>query len=102
MEWLGGSFASAKRDPGDIDVAVFLSGEELEQLPTTTKQAVLDLVVGLSPRLTFGTHTFVVAVLPEGHPQFDRYLQTVGFWDRWWSKDRGGTDRGYLEVRGAP
>lgn len=102
MEWVGGSYSTAKRDPSDVDVVVFFRAVDFETLNPAQKEEIIDLVMGLPPKLRFGVDSYPVAVLEPAHPSYDRYLRTVGYWDRWWSADRTGGDRGYIEVRGAP
>jgi hypothetical protein len=102
MEWAGGSFSTAKRDPADLDVVVFFRAEDYAALDLTGQAEVDVLLMGLAPQLRFGTHSFPVAILPPNHPSYDRYLRSVGYWDRWWSTDRMRRERGYLEVRGEP
>jgi hypothetical protein len=102
MEWAGGSFCTAKRDPADFDVVVFFRAEEYVALDAVGKAEVDVLLAGLGSRFRFGTHSFPVAILPTGDPSYDRYLRTVGYWDRWWSTDRMRRERGYFEVRGEP
>lgn len=33
QEWIDGSFVTSKRDPSDLDVAVFIDGQKFDNLP---------------------------------------------------------------------
>lgn len=102
QEWMAGSFASAKRDPGDVDVVTFLEVADILALDPPDRSLLMDLVGGLSAKLRFGTHGFICPVTGSGDPNHDAYLRLRGYWDDWWSKDRSGDERGYLDVRGDP
>lgn len=101
LEWIGGSYSTAKRDPSDIDVVVFLREGDLATLNPSQLSEIVALVNGPSAKSKFGTDTYVVVEVADGHPYHDDYLRAVGYWDRWWSRTRLGEDRGYLEVRDA-
>jgi hypothetical protein len=102
QEWMAGSFASAKRDPGDIDVVTFLEATDIEALDPAEVATLMDLLTGARAKLRFGTHGFIVTVFEPADPRHDLYLHARGYWDDWWSKDRNGDERGYLDVRGDP
>jgi hypothetical protein len=101
QEWVDGSFVTAKRDAGDIDVAVFINGDDVNGLSLADRKRVAELTYGLIPKLRFGCHSFLVLVWPEGHPGHDAYLRSSGYWDRKWSDDKIAPEKGYLDVRPA-
>jgi hypothetical protein len=102
VEWLNGSFASSKRDPADIDLTTFIDAARLEAVSEDDRKRILDLVQGLGAWLTSGCHGFLVPVRPEGHALRYLYEQARDGWERWWSHDRSGADKGFVEVREAP
>lgn len=100
-EWVDGSFVTNKRDPGDIDVVTLMREDVVDALEVSAKKRLQDLVVGNSPRLQFGCHSFPLMMADDGHPNHGRYLALRGYWDRWWGYHNGSFDKkGYLEVRG--
>ncbi len=102
QEWVAGSFASSKRDPSDIDVVTFIAWSDITSLTVPERQALFEAVSGLPARLRYGTDGYLCPVAAPGDPNHDSYLRLRGYWDDWWSKDRAGEERGYLDVRGAP
>jgi len=102
QEWVSGSFASSKRDPGDVDVVIFLEVADIDTLEIVEKQELTALVVGNAPRLRFGTHSFICPVSAPSHPEHAKHLHLRGYWDDWWSHDKNGNECGYLDVRGDP
>jgi len=102
MEWVGGSFASGKLDPDDLDVVTFLDSAALAALPQDEREKVQDLVEGRPISRHAGTHGWLVAVYAPGSPEHERYLRARGYWDDLWSRDYDGTERGFLDVRGDP
>jgi hypothetical protein len=100
MEWIDGSFVTAKRDPADIDLATFIQAHHLATLPLRARKEVLKLTVAPFSRLAYGCHSFLVVAFPESHPQHNFYLEGRGYWDRFWSASRSATPKGYLEIRG--
>lgn len=101
QEWIDGSFVTSKRDPGDLDVVVFIDGQTFDNLPIPHRQKVFALTAGPRPLLQFGCHSFFVAVWPHTHARHADYLHSSGYWDRLWSRDRTAPEKGYLDVRSA-
>lgn len=102
MEWLDGSFVSAKRDPGDIDVVTFVTEAQVLSLSIPERKELLEVVAGTSALLRFGCDGYLVVVVGESHPDRRLYEQAVGYWDRQWSSHRTAPEKGYLDVRGTP
>lgn len=99
MEWVNGSFVTAKHAPNDIDVTTFISAENLAALTVGQLQEVWELTAGPTPQQV-GCHSFLVVVFRENHPLRDAYLRNRGYWDDWWSRRRTGPEKGYIDVRG--
>jgi hypothetical protein len=100
-EWLDGSFVTAKRDAGDVDIVTLIRQNVFDALTLPDRQRVMKLVDSPGTTLLFGCDSYVLAVVDEGHPNYNLYLNRRGYWDRWWSRFNGVPDRkGYLEVRG--
>jgi hypothetical protein len=98
-EWINGSFVTTKRDPRDIDMAVFVRVESWNALDNPTRQRVVSLTQGPEPKLRFGCDSYPIFIVPDGDPLESTYLYWRGYWDRQWSRDRLGAPKGYVEVR---
>ncbi|WP_405408643.1 DUF6932 family protein [Streptomyces sp. NBC_01124] len=120
--WLGGSFVSAKTDPGNIDATLLIDveaeravrGRPGSKWLTTAFQSRANMLrkFGVSP-VRIGYQPVVHVFRPERFTAEERtYFMERGVWDDWWQRCRlpGQTDfspshesaapaRGYLEVR---
>lgn len=102
-EWVDGSFVTLKRNPGDVDVISFIQGEAIEALSIEDRKALgAHFNSRLRSKLLFGCDGFLVPIRPPGHPERGNYELMSAHWDRWWSHDRDGVEKGYLDVRGEP
>ncbi len=104
-EWVDGSFVSLKRDPADIDVVTFIDGAVIEALSVDDRKRLLEpflAVNHLGTKLATGCDGYLVIVRPVGHPERSTYESWADYWNRWWSQDRAGVAKGYLDVRGDP
>lgn len=101
-DWVDGSFVTSKRDAGDLDVVTFINGSLIDAMSATDRQRLAELAEGNRPRLVHGCHSFVVAILPVGHPQRAWYENVSSYWSDTWArvKDRPGLQKGFLEVEG--
>lgn len=99
MEWVNGSFVTAKHSPNDIDVTTFISAENVAALTVGQLQDVWELTAGPAPQQV-GCHSFLVVVFPDNHPYRNAYLRNRGYWDDLWSRRRIGPEKGYIDVRG--
>ncbi len=103
MEWVDGSFVSLQLDPGDVDVVTFIDGAALEALSIDDKQAFLDLFASrLRTKLVSGCDSFLAIIRPPGHPDHTASVVYAEYWHQWWSHDRDGVEKGYLDVLGDP
>ncbi|GAA4758219.1 DUF6932 family protein [Actinomycetospora chibensis] len=104
MQWIGGSFATSRVDPPDIDVVTFIEGPEFETLSPGRIRLVERLFEGPKTRDERGVDAYVVAYYPETHPARFGYARARGDWDDHFSrlKDDHDRSRGYLEVRDDP
>lgn len=101
-EWIDGSFVTAKRHAGDIDIVTLIHENDLAALVMDAQRRVHELVAMGRSKLIFGCDSYLLRVVDEHSPQYADYLVRRGYWDRWWSKYDNEPDRkGYLEVLGA-
>ena len=97
-EWLNGSYVTDKQDPNDIDVVNFIEHRELEKLDAAGKTLLKGLVHNKISQALHGCDSYLVAVVPEDHPQYHAYQEITAYWDKWLGTDREGNAKGYLEV----
>lgn len=116
--WIGGSFASSKLDPDDIDVTYLLDGRSYDNL-STSKRRRLDTFSqkdALRNKTGLRVEPFVLitrlVIAPEkGTAEENTYFLLRGNWDDHWQRCRTSPDksdprtlddarprRGYLEV----
>lgn len=116
--WSGGSFASAEPEPADIDVVLFVDGQQYDALDPEARAEVMPFGMGKPGRVVhdLALDSFMVsydAVLkPLGRGVDDRadaYYWHRGKWDDFWQLRRPASPatagppvvrpvRGYLEV----
>lgn len=121
--WIGGSFTTAKLDPGDIDVVYLVNAEDRYSRPPRDRMIVdvfatpvQDQETGKITRLhNLAIDSFVVDWAPHlGDPGLDSryggYVSDRGYWDDFWQRQRVGPEsqpptresafptRGYVEV----
>lgn len=117
--WLGGSFTTAKLDPGDLDVVFVVSGPSATALRDPTARTALALFATnrLGSVRGWSLDTFVLEWEPIAEPGQlrpvgqEEYYSWRGHWDDFWQRHRSGGKnnaavaadaiprRGYLEVR---
>lgn len=99
-QWLGGSFASSKPDPNDMDLVIVLDGPTYDDLPRQRQLLLLPLVAGNYTEEIWQCDTYPVLSYPEGHPGRDAYLVAFERWQEHFGHDRQGQPRGFVRVRG--
>lgn len=62
MEWVNGSFVTAKHAPNDLDVTTFIALANMAALSIDDRKAVSELTEGTGPQQV-GCHSFLV-ILP--------------------------------------
>ncbi|WP_026208464.1 DUF6932 family protein [Catelliglobosispora koreensis] len=111
--WFGGSFTSAKPDPGDLDMTFIWDGRAYETLPPEDRGRLAPFRLGGRGVPFHQLRIDSYAINWFGHdrpnPATDNvYLPFRGYWDDWWLRLRTGSviaaegstaRRGYLEVR---
>jgi hypothetical protein len=88
-QWVDGSFVEGKPDPGDVDVVSFCDYDFLNNLDTLRQQFVIEcLNGGEATKMTYQTHTFLVASCPVGHPYYGVFESRRLYWRKWFGRTR--------------
>lgn len=112
--WLGGSFVSAKPDPGDVDVVYLIRHDVLMSPSQELRTIVGDLTTQRLRQDGFDVDTYILPWVPFAGPDPSRwtreyidYQRGRGYWDDFWMRRRAADPRselnthprrGYLEV----
>lgn len=91
--WIDGSFVTEKPDPNDIDMVMFGSEAELNNLPIPRRQVLLRLIDRASVRLTLGCD--VLFCVAENYDM-------RSYWRGWYGFDRSGNPKGIARLEVAP
>jgi hypothetical protein len=87
--WIDGSFSTYKLDPNDVDLVVFASPQDLDQLDPDKQEFFAGLMDRLDARRKFGCDVlFAVA----GDPNFRSY------WRGWYGFDRHERPKGIAKL----
>lgn len=99
-QWLGGSFASAKTDPNDLDLVTVLDGPAFDELARHRQLLVRPLVAGNYTEAIWRCDAYPVFAYPEGHPGRDAYRAAFHRWQQHFGHDRDGRPRGFVRISG--
>jgi hypothetical protein len=99
-QWLGGSFASDKPDPNDLDLVMVIDGPTFDNLPRHRQLLIRPLVAGNYTEEIWRCDTYPVFAYPEGHPARDAYRVAFRRWTEHFGHDRDGNPRGFVRVAG--
>nr|WP_320161474.1 hypothetical protein [uncultured Methanoregula sp.] len=91
-----GSYTSAKVDPTDVDLIVYIDAllliqchEEHNLWNNLNEDMIHD---------TYKCHTFLVFIYPEDDPRYEHALHVREHWEKWFSKDRSDRPRGAISL----
>lgn len=108
-EYIDGSFVTARPNPGDVDLSMWVEADALNVLDASG-QAVMSYLFGSTSRdevkRTFRCDPYLVARCDPGHPVYPRFQHMLWTEDHWAAyKDRAGrvrpgVNKGYVEVTG--
>lgn len=97
-QFVDGSFASNKNDPGDIDMVVFIDAQTVDSLPHDQQIALAALVAGKDTREEFFCDAYFCLVYPDGHPSADHARTQRKYWMGEFGYDRKDTPKGILHI----
>lgn len=100
IQWINESFATRKRDPGDIDIATFMHSTEVDALSSEHQDELNGVMASKDTTGLPLSDSFAIVEYPEGHPMHEAYVATketsesIFFgYDR-----RSGLPKGFVEV----
>jgi hypothetical protein len=97
-EWLDGSYVTAKDEPNDIDLVTHILGTSLDGLDAADQAMLRGLTSNKLSEALHGCDSYICPVYPPGHVHHGAYQAAFAYWDKWFSHDRNGQPKGYVEV----
>lgn len=100
IQWINGSFATRKRDPGDIDIATFMQSAEVDVLSPERQDELNGLMASKDTTGLPLCDSFAIVEYPQGHPMHEAYVATKEtFETAFFGYDsRAGISKGFVEV----
>lgn len=98
-QWIGGSFVSAKPEPGDIDVCSFVDGPTVDALSQQEQDLIRFMAAGKHTQAFWTVDSYVVTEYPVGSPHRSKYEDALRYWSSWWGQSRPD-DHGNVQPRG--
>lgn len=97
IQWVDGSYTSAKPNPGDIDLAIHFDGMAL-YVDNKLFEMYSKLIDKSVMKKNYKCHPQYILVYPESHPLLYKvYIYQYNHWFKWFSKDRDGNAKGLIE-----
>lgn len=97
-EFLDGSFASNKSDPGDIDMVGFMDLDAVDALSPADQIKLKALFSGKATRVTHMCDAYFVPTVPVHHPDFDRLRAQRKYWMGEFGYDREDRPKGMIRT----
>jgi len=98
QQWINGSFCTNKTDPGDMDLLTLFNKDILDNMPADCQQIVLPLFQGPGSKPHFCCDSYLLIVLPENHPDYEKYLVIRRYWMGWFGFDRQEIPKGIIRI----
>jgi hypothetical protein len=97
-EFLNGSFATSKNDPGDIDMVAFIDQGQVNGMPMHLRPLFSNLFGGPATKVNYNCDAYFVATVPPGHPLEDKVRTIRKYWMGEFGFDRVDLPKGILRV----
>ena len=101
-EFLDGSFASNKADPGDIDMVGFMDLAAVDALDAAAQAKLEALFSGKATRATHLCDAYFVPTVPENHPNYSKLRAQRKYWMGEFGYDREDCPKGIIRTQVAP
>jgi hypothetical protein len=98
---VGGSFVTAKSEPGDVDLCIIMESTTVNQLATTapaSHRALQQLTATSHTKPTFLCDVYPLLVFPMSSPRFVKTPLQFNYWTRAFGIDRKGRQKSVLIV----
>lgn len=102
IQFLDGSFASNKADPGDIDMVGFLDLDAVDALSAADQQKLKELFSGKNTREQYFCDAYFVPSVPEDHPAFNELRAQRKYWMGEFGYDREDKPKGMIRTQIVP
>lgn len=97
-QWIAGSFTTLKKDPGDIDLVNIIDHNSLKEIMLNPGPYFRKKTDQNDSKLHYNLDSYVVAYYPESHANNIITKKELSYWQKWFGKDRNGTERAVFEV----
>lgn len=102
LQFLNGSFASNKADPGDIDMVGFMDMEAVDALSPADKSKLEALFSGKATRDTHLCDAYFVPTVPAHHPLHNQLRSQRKYWMGEFGYDREDKPKGLIRTEILP
>ena len=97
-QWIGGSYATWKVKPQDIDVVNFCDAHAYEALPHELRAMINQYFRGPDTAARCDCDSYLVSKGPPDHPCSADYLIKFNYWKKLFGHDRQGRPKGLIGV----
>lgn len=98
QQWVNGSFATQKLNPGDMDLLNIIDKDAIDNLSLPEQTLFISLV---SAKATQGTHdcdSYFLPSVPDTHPDFDHFRRQRKYWMGEFGFDRDDSPKGIVRL----
>lgn len=97
-QFIDGSFASTKNDPGDIDLVCFIDAATVDALAPNQQALLESLVSGPLTKTAFSCDAYFAPTYPDGHPNSGEARSTRKYWMGEFGYDRLDQPKGIVRT----
>lgn len=97
-QFVDGSFASNKNDPGDIDMVIFVDATIMDSLSPDQQKEFERLVSGKETRDQYLCDAYFCPIYPDGHPSAGESRAQRKYWMGEFGYDRKDNPKGILHM----
>lgn len=101
-EFLDGSFASNKADPGDIDMVGFMDLDAVDALSPADQARLKALFAGKATKAAYMCGAYFVPTVPPTHPAFNQLRTQRKYWMGEFGYDREDRAKGMIRTEVTP
>jgi hypothetical protein len=97
--WVDGTFVEDKLNPTDIDLAVWISVNDLDALPFSKRNELYNKVFNNKQSRKFlKIDNNIVVICPQNHSLYNIYLNAQEFYPKLFGETREGHPKGYVLI----